>query len=130
MGIEVEDAARTLRFLVLDLRDQSSQSVVLRLHSLIDARVDAFVIRRTPLAQMLVQLVARVFKHLSSLQQLQPPIAKFHNIHLGPAPGRVGLTGVNLHHRALELATQLRAELALVVHSTNAPQSLVGAAVG
>lgn len=79
---------------------------------------------------MLVQLVPTVLKDFSTIKQLQAPISQFHNIHLGPSPWCIGLTKVHLHHRTLELATQLRAELALVVQGANALQGIIGCAVG
>ncbi len=125
MGVGGEYAACTLCVLVSDLRYEGGQFVALHLHGLIDTGIDAFVISRVPLAQMLMQLVARVFKHLSTVEQLQPSISKLHDIYLGPPPWCMRLSGVQLHHRALELATQLRTELALVMQSTNALQGLV-----
>ncbi len=66
---DVEDARCTLRVLVLDLRHESGQSLALYFDGSIDTRIDAFVIGHTPLAQMLMKLVVRVFQHLPSVEQ-------------------------------------------------------------
>ena len=65
----MQDALFTLRFLVLDLRGERGQTLVLHLHGLIYPRVDALVICRVTLAQVLVQLVAAVLKHLPSVKK-------------------------------------------------------------
>lgn len=65
----MQDTLFTLRFLVFDLRHQRGKPLVLHLDGLIYPRVDALVICRVPLAQVLVKLVAAVLKHLPSVKK-------------------------------------------------------------
>ncbi len=59
----MRDTLFTLRFLVLDLPCERSKPLVLHLDDLFYPRSDAFVIRRVPLTQVLVQLVADVLNY-------------------------------------------------------------------
>ena len=64
---------------------------------------------------MVLPFVTGVAQDVSAVHQFEASVAVLDDIDACPAFGQMMLLGVNLEESALELAAQLRAQLALVV---------------